>query len=130
MQAHTGTLISGSNALQFLDRTFYEGSDLDLYVDNINREEVGSYLQSVGYSFKPSNTQSPPFTGVAYRRSGRTEIVDPSDDIEIYGMRGVAGVFNFIKEGSPERKIQLITASHSPLEIILNFHSSESKGPF
>src|SRR5882762_8146146 len=31
VQARTATLIGGSNALQFLDRTVYENADLDLY---------------------------------------------------------------------------------------------------
>lgn len=32
IQTFTGLLISGSSALQFMDRTVYAGSDLDLYV--------------------------------------------------------------------------------------------------
>jgi hypothetical protein len=32
LQRQTGTLISGSQALQFFDRTFYPESDLDLFL--------------------------------------------------------------------------------------------------
>ena len=31
LQLRTGLIISGSTALQFLDRTTYEGADLDIY---------------------------------------------------------------------------------------------------
>ena len=32
LQARTASLVSGSNALQFFDRTFYEEADMDIYV--------------------------------------------------------------------------------------------------
>jgi hypothetical protein len=126
MQACTGTLISGSNALQFLDRTLYEDADLDLYVDDLYREEVGRYLERIGYRFEPRQGQTAPFGGSTYHKNGLTGFTPPAAEVEIYyGMRGVAVVFNFIKKGPPMLKIQLITATNSPLEIIINFHSSE-----
>jgi hypothetical protein len=125
IQAHSGALISGSNALQFLDRIYYENSDLDLYVEDKNREEVGVYLQKEGYRFMPHEKQKPSFESPAYQSCETTGFVHRSTDDEIYGMRGVSGVYNFVKEGFPELKVQLISAVRSPLEVILSFHSSE-----
>ena len=45
LQATTGTVISGSSALQFFDRSYYAKSDLDLYVPLAWRAKVGQYLQ-------------------------------------------------------------------------------------
>ncbi|KAF7978619.1 hypothetical protein HWV62_45099 [Athelia sp. TMB] len=44
MQARTGTVISGSNVVQFFDRTYYEEADLDLYVNPGHGEEVGVHM--------------------------------------------------------------------------------------
>jgi hypothetical protein len=123
MQAQTGTLISGSNALQFLDRTLYENSDLDLYVHDLYRYEVGAFLQEHGYVFMPNERQDARFGGPEYLRYGTTNLYKRNTEANDYNMQGVAAVFNFWKEGSSTHKIQLITATHSPLEIILNFHS-------
>ena len=41
LQAVTGTVISGSSALQFFDRSYYPKSDLDLYVPFSWRQDVG-----------------------------------------------------------------------------------------
>src|ERR1700722_19018160 len=51
LQARTGTLISGSSALQFMDRSFYKESDLDLYVDRRYGREIGLWLMGQGYEY-------------------------------------------------------------------------------
>ena len=48
MQARTGTLISGSFALQFFDRTFYPDSDLDLYLYDGKEQEVTVWMEQIG----------------------------------------------------------------------------------
>lgn len=54
LQARTGTLVSGSNALQFMDRTVYEGSDIDIYVNPGHLQEVALFLKDAeGYIFLP-----------------------------------------------------------------------------
>ncbi|KAF9244263.1 hypothetical protein BU15DRAFT_86164 [Melanogaster broomeanus] len=54
----TSTLISGSNALQFLDRTFYPESDLDIYTHPGHAFEVANFLvESEGYHFVPRDDQ-------------------------------------------------------------------------
>lgn len=61
LQARTGTLVSGSNALQFFDRSYYPGSDLDLYLHCGREREVGAFLLAEGYAFRPSRYQGSDF---------------------------------------------------------------------
>ena len=55
---HLQAVISGSSALQFLDRSCYPKSDLDLYVPLAWRAKVGQYLLKEGYTFVATRTQS------------------------------------------------------------------------
>ena len=51
LQARTNAVVSGSNALQFFDRTHYPKSDLDLYVSGTQSTlEVCQWLQKNGYN--------------------------------------------------------------------------------
>ncbi|KAG8801048.1 hypothetical protein FRC17_006743, partial [Serendipita sp. 399] len=54
IQAATGTIISGSQALQFFDRVRYPGSDLDIYTPCRHTLLVGMFFLSIGYQFQPS----------------------------------------------------------------------------
>ncbi|KAG2084696.1 uncharacterized protein F5147DRAFT_659750 [Suillus discolor] len=48
----------GSNALQFLDRTFYDEADMDLYIHSGHAREVMDYVvEREGYEFKPHSKQ-------------------------------------------------------------------------
>ena len=117
-------MISGSAALQFFNRCTYSGSGLDIYAHMRHRLEVGSWLICEGYAFVPNSKQEPVFYDAA-----RSKIV--VENKADYFMRGVAGVFNFVKKGKEcpgdeaERKVQLIIAARTPMEIILYYHSSE-----
>ncbi|KII94494.1 hypothetical protein PLICRDRAFT_169248 [Plicaturopsis crispa FD-325 SS-3] len=134
LQARTGTLISGSNALQFLDRTFYADSDLDLYVEGRHASEVGEWLGGSGWRFEPSAKQSGTFEeSLKVRLEGEDPLPEEADFLPQsnpgwYFMRGVGMVFNFTKPEVPgvseALKIQLITATLTPMEIILQFHST------
>jgi hypothetical protein len=126
LQASTGTLISGSNALQFLDRTVYEDSDLDLYLSVGVELVVGQYLQGEGYAFAPSNSQSPDFEEQILNAQ------DSDDELSDYwgGSSSdgpVPRVYNF-ERLSPDRrlrrKVQLVVTEDSPLQRVLKFHSS------
>lgn len=60
LMARTYMIISGSFVLQFLDRTHYPGSDLDLYVhpdDSIL--DICLWLEQEGYVYVPASRQSP-----------------------------------------------------------------------
>ncbi|CAL1699943.1 unnamed protein product [Somion occarium] len=124
MQQSTSTLISGSTALQFFDRSFYPDSDLDLYVPMKFRLYVGQWLMGVGYTFVPNSSQSAKF---------ELAVIDPTviitQGLGTYsGMVGVAAVFTFVKpsqtEAGKELKVQVIVSVRAPMEIILYYHST------
>ncbi|CAL1699944.1 unnamed protein product [Somion occarium] len=121
LQARTGTLISGSAALQFFDRSFYKESDLDIYVPKKYRVEAGEFLLRCGYSFIPGQRQEATFYKAVEQRR-------VTDDAGAYAFRGVAAVLTFEKPAASgsavNLKVQLIVAAKSPMEIILNFHST------
>ncbi|KAJ3011305.1 hypothetical protein NUW54_g2217 [Trametes sanguinea] len=120
IQARTGTLIAGSVALQFFDRTFYPSSDLDLYVYPQHRREVGLWLIQMGYHFSPSRGQDRNF-GVSVVKS------IPNSGLP-YCMPGVSAIYTFHHNSLLEcLKVQIIVAQYTPMEVILGFHSSESR---
>lgn len=133
LQAKTNTLVSGSDALQFLDRTFYPESDLDIYTHPGHSFEVAQFLvEAQGYQFAPRGTQE---------EEWKDEITDDWDGTvrrisrgrnEGYPLEGINGVWTFKKTGTKEEtlKVQIIEASSSPVEAILDFHSSTSPSFF
>ena len=58
LQARTGTLISGSSALQFFARTFYPESDLDLYIHSNWLPDVVEWMVQEGYVFVPAEERA------------------------------------------------------------------------
>ena len=121
LQACTGTLISGSTALQFFNRTFYPESDLDIYVPRAWRYEVGQFLLQTGYKFVRYPSQHPTFESAVFETGVSTSTAD-------YGnFKGISGVFNFEKDGrhGEKLKIQLMVAVRSAIEPILHYHSSK-----
>ena len=121
LQGWTGTLISGSSALQFFDRSFYPLSDLDLYVSKGWGPEVGHFLLQEGYSFVPGQKQHPTFDSA---------LTEPrvQNNAALYGnFKGISGVFTFENTGrGGTRKVQVMLAVRTPIEVILRFHSSMS----
>ncbi|KAK7678738.1 hypothetical protein QCA50_018320 [Cerrena zonata] len=119
IQARSATIISGSTALQFFDRTFYPESDLDLYIPMAWRERLGCYLLNEGYTFSPSPKQHPTFHIAVSDR----EVLSSRGR---YGhLKAIAGVFNFTKlTALGQLRIQMMVAVRSTLEVILNYHST------
>ncbi|KAE9402702.1 hypothetical protein BT96DRAFT_537560 [Gymnopus androsaceus JB14] len=132
IQCHTGTLISGSTALQFFDLTVYESSDLDLYVDTEHCSFLGEFLLRIGYQFQPFIHQRQEF------HTALAEIIsDDMDDSELrigrlmdevfgegfgdYDVHGINTVFNFVRNG---RTIQVVVARMCAMDVILAFHST------
>ena len=135
LQAQTNTLISGSNALQFLDRTFYPESDLDLYCFRSAAEEIGLFLIAQGYTFSRTTRQRLSFLDeVEYRNSINGD--DSDDEYNNWDPPiALKDVYSFVKpvnnsnEPNSTRKVQLVVAKYSPLHLILHFHSSEYHAP-
>ncbi len=135
VQASTGAVISGSNALQFLNRTIYPDSDLDLYVtaeqsfplcEFIMSDQGGSYVYKK-YPFQPATFLA------AWKRVRSWKPVEgiESDPFHVpwtgYGSSWIRSVFNFVsKKKSVKRRIQVIVTTFDPLSSILSFHSCKS----
>ncbi len=137
IQTFTGLLISGLSALQFMDRTVYEGSDLDLYVHYRSIRHVGSarfvirmsdvhlqvheWLISIGYQFML------PSTYVSFDSVFQQTVVLGGIPLDsgprIYTGTGILGVFKYLNGHG--KKIDVIATLFTPLHAILGFHSSK-----
>jgi hypothetical protein len=146
VQRRTSALISGSNALQFFDRSLYPDADLDLYVHRGRETELAAFLLKEGYEYRPSHFQARSFAeqdariypedirpfGVPWDRTNRYIPEDPAlDDPEFdydggdMSEWGVLLLYTFIKQTSDgERQVQILVASSSPIECVLRFHCS------
>lgn len=132
LQARTGTLISGSSALQFFARTFYPESDLDLYIHSNWLPDVVEWIVQQGYVFVPAEGQPADWKEAAKwgrERSSFSFLVNNEMSVE-YRDRSISVVLTLSKpsvvEGGPERRVQCIAALRGPMQTILSFHSSKS----
>jgi hypothetical protein len=124
LQSRTGMLISGSTALQLFERTVYPESDLDLYVEHRYCKVIASWLVTIGYAFKPRPGHSEKLEEALGTTTPVQLINFVSSSVVDYLDSRIINVYNFQKSNS-DCKIQLITSRHSPLEVILKFHSSK-----
>jgi hypothetical protein len=124
-------IISGSTAVQFFDRDVYANSDLNLYVEHRTARPMALWLESIGYSFVPRQDAEFQTLEMGLDQSSDLTPVDP------FGMSALSdgpqkGYFNAIAILDFKRincsDIQLITSRGPPLEMVLNFHSSECSG--
>ncbi|OAX33835.1 hypothetical protein K503DRAFT_804062 [Rhizopogon vinicolor AM-OR11-026] len=134
LQARTGLVVSGSNALQFLDRTFYPTSDLDLYSHPGHVYEVLEWIESIGYEYHPSINQNEDWhNSVSADWDGTTQRVtelrgrDPDGHLDQLLYPQIKDVFTFkrsvtIHGGTVELKVQIIETTCNPVDTILNFH--------
>lgn len=105
-------MISGSNALQFFNRTAYHGSDLDLYVYDKHMKEVCDWIIREGYVFAPK-----------YRQDQDFQVAVAAAPTTLYDMRGIKNIVD-LERPRDGRKIQVISAQTSPMDIVLFFHST------
>ncbi|EPQ54894.1 hypothetical protein GLOTRDRAFT_94274 [Gloeophyllum trabeum ATCC 11539] len=112
LQARTATLISGSSALQFLDRTFYRGSDLNLYVYEDHAVEVCEWIMQDDYIYLLRPCQGPNIHAVMNAW--------PQPHLTWFGVRE----FIDLKRRSDGQRIQVVIACTSPMEIVLSFNST------
>ena len=119
LQAYTGLLISGSMALQFLNRCTFGETDLDLYVEQHSAYVVIDWLTNHGYSMIPRRRQG---RNVRSMFSVR-ELRDPAVRGGYSHRPGQVCIqFNGVFS---KRKIDLIVTRDTVLSSILDFHSSE-----
>ncbi|KAF5340172.1 hypothetical protein D9758_014989 [Tetrapyrgos nigripes] len=125
LQYELGLLVSGSTALQFFDDIVYPNSDLDTYVELTKFRPYADFLFEIGYAFVPVQGQVRDFE-TAFSAALSAERPAPVHhvgglDWEGYHGNGMAEVFNFEKG---RKKVQVITCVHTPIEVILHFHST------
>lgn len=130
LMSRTSMIISGSVALQFLDRTIYPDSDLDLYAPLKNAWHISDWLVSAGYAYAPK-TASLPTVDIALRKAAARHAHGytgntPSNS---RGYLRATCVLDFTAN-DPQRKIQLISTARSTIELILGFHSSKLQNAY
>jgi hypothetical protein len=119
--------ISGSLALQYFARKHWRESDLDLYVDATSVSPLVSFLQLIGYR-------------LVYNTNGVEGPVSAANGV--YSRRRRAAILTVLKferhrptrftidnAVSPSAKIDVIVGRRSKMEMIINFHSSQSLFP-
>ncbi|KAI0323130.1 hypothetical protein GY45DRAFT_1212045, partial [Cubamyces sp. BRFM 1775] len=114
LQARTGTLVSGSVALQFFDRTRYE-TNLDVFVYPYHRREVGEWLLSQGFRFVSAVGQDLYFNvAVLPYRAPRSSLHS-----------GICAIYTFrrLLRGA-QVNVQVIVARLAPIEAVLRSHST------
>lgn len=102
---------------------------------------VCRWLEDHDYAFKPnkSQKQKPFYEDVVLERLAEqnapplqwTEIeetVNRLNPIQSYSFRGLSSVLTFVKTrlDGAELKVQIVMAKETPMEVVLNFHSSMS----
>lgn len=118
LQAQTGTLISGSIALNFFQRTPRDWDPLDIFVYFQHRTRVARWLVDSGYSFIPFVTQSPDLDFAV------TEGVLREGEQTAYQF-GICGVLMFqTAREDRQATIRMFVAYQTPVEAILRASSS------
>jgi hypothetical protein len=131
LQARTGLVISGSNAIQFMDRTYYPESDLELYAHPGHARELSEWLVSAGYIFEPTQHQHKDwYENIPADWDGTTKWV-PEDQADGLHQPAIAAILFkrfVVMDGEPvELKVQVVETTCNPIETIMKSHSSLSK---
>ena len=127
LQARTTTLIAGSSALQFFDRTVYEGSGLNLYVPLEYCKDVGNWMLAHGYQYIPNSAQDPGFDVASDENHiNALRLIRVGNESRF---RGIATLFRFHRPSpvasDKKLKVQVVVARRSPIEVILRSCSSQ-----
>ncbi|KAF8550212.1 hypothetical protein OG21DRAFT_1514328 [Imleria badia] len=129
LQARTNTLVSGSNALQFLDRTCYPEADLDLYTHRNHSFEVAQFLvEAEGYRYVPRDRQKKDWKVAIDLKFDLTQYraVVRGNSGHAYPTTNIRDVWTFEKTNIHQEclTVQIVEAQSSALESILGFHST------
>ncbi|KAJ7040617.1 hypothetical protein C8F04DRAFT_1253937 [Mycena alexandri] len=118
-----GAVVAGSQINQFLDRTRYENSDMDIFLRIGGLQRMGEWLAAQGYRFVSSSTSYGAFRRTVARLSTRLVIASASNDT-------VKGVFNYERyvastEVVYHQRIQLAVVNMNPIHhVLFDFHST------
>ncbi|KAF7976214.1 hypothetical protein HWV62_7224 [Athelia sp. TMB] len=125
LQARTGSVVGGTAALSFFNRTTHEENDMDLYVNPGHGYEVARHLIDVqGYEFWPFGSATPK-EFVHGSKDGENDRVEAQHHQEtVYAIRAIDEIFRFVKGGDTGRQIFVIATTRCTLHTILNSHST------
>ncbi|EJD05470.1 uncharacterized protein FOMMEDRAFT_152781 [Fomitiporia mediterranea MF3/22] len=135
LQARTHAIVSGSSALQFMDRTVYEKSDLDIFVTNRCAAEICAWIVKCGgrgYRFVPTEKQIEKgiiTAAIALRmhreqQTHRGDIDEGVALLDFYDSNRLRSVLNYVSTDGENRKVQVIVTYNTAMEGILSFHST------
>lgn len=122
-----GAVVSGSQILQFFDRTRYFDSDMDIFLRIGGVCEMGCWLTEQGYKFQSISKHYDAFSRSLLRLSNSLVSGQGTTAEET-----VKGVFNYKRYVATStvvylQKIQLVVVDTNPIQhIVFGFHSSES----
>ncbi|KAL0578274.1 hypothetical protein V5O48_003718 [Marasmius crinis-equi] len=120
IQSLDGFLISGSMAVQYFAGVVWPISDMDIYCYPQNFTRLVRLLRRIGYGYVPYRGSSADLSVVIQ------SIRDGAEPFNVY-RRGktISAVLNFTRRVKGSfKKIQVVVCKHSPIEAILNFHST------
>ncbi|KAI0061818.1 hypothetical protein BV25DRAFT_1805009 [Artomyces pyxidatus] len=131
LQARTTTLISGSNALQFFERTDYPDSDLDLFTPKKHVWDVVEWLVGVGYVFVPRKGQDATLSKARVQKEDIAQTRTDEDSALVeefaYGACSVIEVYTFHKQCTVDGsvlQVQIVGTRNPPIAAVLKFHST------
>lgn len=119
-------IISGSQALQFFDRTEYEDSDLDIFMRPAGVIRMSEWLRDAGYGL-------PTVEEDYFFNQRLADAVREDCDIPSFLPTNMRAVFTFVRTTtlpsgrSLIKRVQIIVVDIDPVEFItFDFHSSAS----
>ena len=121
MQDRTGTIIAGSTALSFFDRSIHKEDNVNLYVNPGHNYEVARHLVDFqGYTFQPATN----------RGHDLAQTFEQLDNIErrecVYSVITIDGAHRFTRSLDSGQTIEvlLMSTARSPMHALLSAHSS------
>ncbi|KIJ48797.1 hypothetical protein M422DRAFT_247154 [Sphaerobolus stellatus SS14] len=116
LQARTGTLISGSIAVQFFTGTIWTNSDLDLYVPPKSVTAVSKWMEAQSYALLPQRPMKP---------AADNTNIDPEGDPSLeYKQNQLHTILSFYKINEPSKIVQINVSHFTPVDVILGFYAT------
>lgn len=117
-------VVSGSQALQFFDRTEYLDSDLDIFMRGFSVDVLDDWLKEAGYNMVGERDE--------YQIERRMRRIAEDDELGTERQSAIRAVFSYARYGYDgafggvrARVVQIIVVCIDPIEfIIFDFHSS------
>ncbi|KAJ7135563.1 hypothetical protein C8R44DRAFT_869289 [Mycena epipterygia] len=119
-----GAIVTGSQILQFFNRTSYPDSDMDIFMRVGGLWYMGGWLRSQGYTFAAVSSDYRLFRRQVMRLCSRMMTDHPAHN------PAIRGVYNFHRYVASQtvvhlQKIQLIAVDMDPVHhVIFDFHST------